>query len=83
MNEIVGFISAIFLAISSLPQFIETLRSKTVKGLSYVMIWSWFLGCFGMFWYVLFTLPKIPLLINYGFNSMICFGIIILYHRYK
>ena len=81
--ELVGYVAALCLTVSSVPQLYETYKTKTIKGLSLFMLVLWFSGCFGMFWYVLFTARQIPLLVNYGFNCLVIAANIVLYIRYR
>ena len=81
--EALGWLGTILLALSSLPQLITTLKTKTTEGLSVLMIWCVCIGCTSMFIYIAIMAPRLPLLINYTFNVVINALIIYYYYKYK
>jgi len=78
-----GYLAAGLLTIASVPQLIKTYQMKDVSGLSALMLWTWFLGCFLMMFYVYFTTQNMPLFINYVFNSIVSGAILALYGKYR
>lgn len=76
--ESLGFLAAALLTFSGIPQLIHTIKTKDVKGLSMGMVWTWFLGCFFMFFYVTLTHANLPLILNYLLNSTVN-GILLYY----
>jgi len=74
--EIFGYLGGLSLAICFLPQSIQTLRTKNVRGLSAI---SYSIYTFGMVCWTLYGiyLNSLPMMI---FNSISCiFSVIILY----
>lgn len=78
-----GWISVIMLAVSGLPQLFKMIKVKTVDGVSFLMLSSWFLGCFGMFCYVRLTSKDLQLSVNYGWASIINLALVVIYLIYK
>ena len=72
----IGFISTIFLGLCSLPLFIKTIQDGHCKGVSGVFITLWFLGDITGVAYVV-PLGKLPLIINYGLNTIMATTILI------
>jgi uncharacterized protein with PQ loop repeat len=83
MVELLGYLGAILLTLSAVPQLIKTYRTRKVNDLSIAMLLSWSFGCFSMFLYILVTQIQWPLLVNYFLNTTISVWIIILYYKYR
>ena len=83
MIEIIGYLGALLLTISAVPQLVKTLKSKKADDLSISMLLFWSIGCFLMFVYVLLTSGSLPLLLNYLFNTLVSAGIVGLYFKYR
>lgn len=81
--DIVGFVGSTFLILSSVPQAIHTFKTKNVSGLSLGTLLFWFFGVILMGIYVLGTNHSMPLLLNYGFNTLIVGVNLYLYFKYK
>lgn len=77
----IGWIGSILLATCGLPQVIQTIRTKSVKGVNALFLLMWFLGEVGT---LIFIFPKtdlIPLLFNYCLNTIFVF--ILLFYKTK
>ena len=66
-HEDIGFISTVFLALCSLPLFIQTVKQGHCKNISGWFLSAWFIGDATGVIYVI-PLGKIPLIANYVFN---------------
>jgi len=71
MIEICGHIGSFFLMICGIPQLYKTIITKDVTGLSATTLVLWGTGCVLTGLYVYNTSAQLPLLINYGFNSLV------------
>lgn len=83
MIEILGFLGTIFLILSSVPQTYLTWKTKKTEGLSLSMLLFWFFGVFFMGIYVVLTTCQIPLLLNYGFNTVVIGLNLYFYYKYR
>lgn len=81
--DIIGGLGSILLILSSVPQVIHTVKTKNVEGLSLGTLLFWFLGVLLMGIYVLYTTCQMPLLLNYGFNTLIVGLNLGLYFKYR
>ena len=81
--ETIGWIGAILLATCALPQVIDTIRKKTVEGLSALFIFWWLAGEIFTVVYVCYKAFRYPLIFNYGINILCCLVLIFLYFKYK
>jgi len=86
--ETIGWIGAILLAFCCLPQAIKTWRTKSVDDLSFIMLWMWAVGEVMTFSYIIWTNINIgewqmPLMINYGLNTVIIIYLLYAKHTYK
>ena len=78
MLEAIGWISAISLAICSIPQGVKSIQDKHSDGISWLFIILWFIGEVTGLIYVV-PLAKIPLILNYTVN--VVFTSVILYYK--
>jgi uncharacterized protein with PQ loop repeat len=89
INETIGWIGNILFAICAIPQVIKTFRSKSVKDLSVLFLWMWFVGELLTFIYIGFgdletDTFHLPLYFNYVVNIfMACFLIYAKYYYPK
>jgi len=67
MLEFIGWISAISLAICSVPQGIQSYKEKHSNGINWLFIILWYVGEVAGLIYVI-PLMKLPLILNYGVN---------------
>ena len=75
-HEDIGYISTICLGVCSLPLFIKTIRDGHCRGVSGIFIVLWFIGdCTGIFY--VYSLGKLPLILNYSFNTIMATTILI------
>lgn len=79
----IGFLASVLLILSSVPQAVHTWKTKNVSGLSLGTLLFWFFGVVLMGIYVLFETPQMPLLLNYGFNTIVVGINLALYFKYK
>jgi len=84
-NETIGWIGNILFAVCAIPQVIKTYRSKSVKDLSILFLWLWFVGELLTFIYIIngdmeTATFHFPLYFNYIVNIfMACF---LIYAKY-
>ena len=72
----VGYISTFFLAICSFPLLMKTINDKHCKGVSGWFILCWWLGdATGLVY--LYDTQQMPLLLNYGLNSIMATSMLI------
>ena len=64
-----GFISTVFLGLCSFPLFWGTIKAGHCKNISGWFITAWFIGDMTGIAYIL-PLQEVPLLLNYGVNSI-------------
>lgn len=83
LMDCLGFIASALLILSSVPQAIHTLKTKDVNGLSLCTLIFWFCGVISMGIYVAVRTPQFPLLLNYGFNTVVVGLNLLLYFKYK
>jgi uncharacterized protein with PQ loop repeat len=83
MVDFLGFIASVLLILSSVPQLICTLRKRDVSGLSLGTLLFWFWGVVLMGIYVYLTSKQMPLLLNYGFNSVVVGINVIFFFKYR
>jgi uncharacterized protein with PQ loop repeat len=81
--EWLGHIGAFLLVVCAIPQFLKTMISKDVSGVSPTMLVCWAGGCASMGLYVLLTTAQMPLLINYAFNTVVVTLTAIFYFVYR
>lgn len=67
--EYIGYISSLFLGLCSFPLFWKTIRDGHCKGMPALFIIAWFIGDILGCVYIL-PMGKLPLYLNYGFNTM-------------
>lgn len=77
--DFIGWIGAVILATSGLPQLIKTLKTKRFEGLSLVFVIWWLIGEILILFYVLYAKFSWQLVFNYGLNTLICLVIIEVY----
>ena len=68
-REDIGYISTICLGLCSFPLVVKTIRDGHCKGLSFLALLLWLIGEVTGVIYVI-PLGKLPLLINYMFNTI-------------
>jgi len=71
-----GWIGALILAISGIPQVIHTWKRKSAKDLSWIFLGAWLIGCIFVLTYIIIgnisnNIYQIPLYFNYGLNIII------------
>lgn len=81
--DFIGFLASTLLILSSVPQAVHTYKTKNVSGLSLGTLLFWFFGVVLMGVYVLIQSPQIPLLLNYGLNTVVVGVNLVLYFKYK
>jgi uncharacterized protein with PQ loop repeat len=69
MNEIIGWLAALFLGICGIPQAILAFKQKHSRGISWGLLLFWAVGEFLMFAYVLPT-GKYPLILTCLINMV-------------
>jgi uncharacterized protein with PQ loop repeat len=80
MIELIGIVGAIALALCPLPQAVETVKLKSIAGLSKTFLVLWLVGEVTTLVYVLGTTADPILLANYIVN-LTCLGVILSYWR--
>lgn len=78
--DAIGWLGAILLAVSGLPQAIKSLREGNSSGISHGLIWLWLLGEVAMLAYTIVSYADPILLINYAANLI--FVAVIAFYRY-
>lgn len=81
--ELIGWVGALLLATCALPQVIDTLKKRTVEGLSLVFVLWWLAGEVFTVIYICYKAFRYPLLFNYGINILCCIVLLLLFYRYK
>lgn len=76
-----GMLGGLLLALSGLPQAIKSYREGRTGDISHGLLWMWLIGEVLMFAYTLGTLRDIPLLLNFGINTLLV-GVITWYRYF-
>lgn len=77
--ELLGYVSASFLAICSIPQAWKSYKDGRTEGIAHSFLWLWFLGEIGTLIYTILKLGWVgPLILNYVFNILLI-GVIMRY----
>jgi hypothetical protein len=72
MEQFFGYVGALFLAVSGIPQAIKSIIDGHSRGVSHGTVWLWFWGEVFMTIYVLSTYSNdYKLLVNYILNCII------------
>ena len=81
--EIVGWIGSFLLSTCGIPQIYTTLKTKTTKGLSFLMLLVWLIGeiCLGI--YIISETFEWPLFFNSAMNIVIVTTTLALYIKYR
>jgi len=77
MYELIGLTGGALLALCGLPQAFKSYQDGHSDGISYLFIFSWFLGEVLCLYYIL-PFNSLPLYFNYGSNLLIA-GVILWY----
>jgi len=77
MLELIGWIGSIAFAISGLPQAIYSYKQGHSRGITWGLIWCWWVGEWFSLIYVI-PLGKLPLIINY-LGNIVFVGVITYY----
>jgi len=80
MLESIGWTAAVLLSLCGFPQAMKSFRDKHSRGLSWLFVISWSLGCVLMLIYVIPT-GSLPLITDYVLN--IIFTLVILYYKLR
>ena len=76
MIEILGYVSATFLAICGVPQAYHSWKLGHCDGISPFFLWSWYIGEWGILFYTLLDIGfNGPLVMNYILN-IVCITVI-------
>ena len=66
--DTIGWVGNSLLAICGLPQALKSFKNGHSKGISYLFLWSWYIGEWLAFMYHLGVSDKYPQILNYVFN---------------
>ncbi len=82
VTELVGFSAALLGAIHMMPQFIKSVRTKSVKDISLYMILLYFFatGLWALYGYMANSLP---VLLGDGFNFVVTCALLVVKIRYR
>lgn len=82
--ELIGWIGSIMFSICALPQVVYTYKAKCAKSLDWLFLWLWFWGEIFTIVYVYGTtgLTQLPLLANYGFNTILVVSLLMMKRTY-
>jgi len=83
MIEILGWLGMICFAFCGLPQLLHVIKTKSVKGLSFLFLMLWLLGEIFTLVYAVLKAPRMPLLANYLWNISIVVLLIYYYIKYR
>ena len=76
MIQIIGYLSALLLVACGLPELYLGIKEGSV-GASHGLLYMWFAGeVLGLFYVI--SVRKLPLIFNYGFNTLIVGALIAL-----
>ncbi len=77
----IGWLGACLLALCGLPQAVQSFRTKSSKGISWMFLTLWGLGELFTLFYVFSKVDVLPLVMNYCLN--IVFISVIFYFKIK
>lgn len=82
LSETLGWIATIFFTVCYIPQIIKTSKTKTVEGLSFLLLFIQFIANIVALWYS-FLITQAPLQVKYVLGIVFLSICIVLYMKVK
>lgn len=81
--DVIGWLGSFFLIICVFPQVYQTLKTKNVTGLSFMMLVTWSAGCFFALAYGIHGHVPFPILLSYIINGLAAFLLVVAFMKYR